>query len=100
MYLLKLAFLRGLSRKESYERAKAAATKALELDDNLAESHTSLALVKMEYEWEWASSEGEFKRAIQLTLGFVVAHHLYSHYLTAMSRSSESCAKSLRALEL
>ena len=100
MYLLKLAFLRGLSRKESYERAKAAATKALELDDNLAEAHTSLALVKMEYEWEWASSEGEFKRAIQLNPGFAEAHHQYSHYLTAMGRSSESLAESLRALEL
>ena len=100
MYLLKLAFLRGLSRKESYERAKAAATKALELDDNLAEAHTSLALVKMEYEWDWASSEGEFKRAIQLNPGFAEAHHQYSHYLTAMGRSSESLAESLRALEL
>ena len=100
MYLLKLAFLRGLSRKETYERAKAAATKALELDDNLAEAHTSLALVKMEYEWEWASSEGEFKRAIQLNPGFAEAHHQYSHYLTAMGRSSESLAESLRALEL
>ena len=100
MYLLKLAFLRGLSRKESYERAKAAATKALELDENLAEAHTSLALVKMEYEWEWASSEGEFKRAIQLNPGFAEAHHQYSHYLTAMGRSSESLAESLRALEL
>src|SRR5436190_1634340 len=100
MYLLKLAFLRGLSRKESYERAKAAATKALELDDNLAEAHTSLALVKMEYEWDWTGSEREFQRAIQLDPGFAEAHHQYSHYLTAMGRSSESLTESLRALEL
>src|SRR5947207_2999014 len=100
MYLLRLGFLRGVSRKETDERAKAAATKALELDDNLAEAHTSLALVKMEYEWDWTGSEREFQRAIQLDPGFAEAHHQYSHYLTAMGRSSESLTESLRALEL
>ncbi len=100
MYLLRLGFLRGVSRKETDERAKAAATKALELDDNLAEAHTSLALVKMEYEWDWTGSEREFQRAIQLNPGFAEAHHQYSHYLTAMGRSSESLTESLRALEL
>src|SRR6266487_2591265 len=100
MYLLRLGFLRGLSRKETYERAEAAATKALELDDNLAEAHTSLALVKMEYEWDWTGSEREFQRAIQLNPGFAEAHHQYSHYLTAVGRSSESLVESLRALEL
>ncbi len=100
MYLLRLGFLRGLSRTETYERAKAAATKALELDDSLAEGHASLALVKMEYEWDWTGSEREFQRAIQLNPGFAEAHHQYSHYLTAVGRSSESLAESLRALEL
>jgi len=100
MYLLRLGFLRGVSRKETDERAKAAATKALELDDNLAEAHTSLALVKMEYEWDWTGSEREFQRAIQLDPGFAEAHHQYSHYLTAVGRSSESLVESLRALEL
>ena len=100
MYLLRLGFLRGVSRKETDERAKAAATKALELDDNLAEAHTSLALVKMEYEWDWTGSEREFQRAIQLDPGFAEAHHQYSHYLTAMGCSSESLTESLRALEL
>src|SRR6266480_3481402 len=101
MYLLRLGFLRGLSRTETYERAKAAATKALELDDSLAEGHASLALVKMEYEWDWTGSEREFQRAIQLNPGFAEAHHQYSHYLTAVGRSSESAlAESLRALEL
>jgi len=100
MYLLRVGFLRGLSRKEIYEKAKAAATKALELDDNLAEAHTSLALIKMEYEWDWTGSEREFKRAIQLNPGLGEAHHQYSHYLTALGRSNESLAQSLRALEL
>src|SRR5205814_5027205 len=60
----------------------------------------SLALVKMEYEWDWTGSEREFQRAIQLDPGFAEAHHQYSHYLTAMGRSSESLTESLRALEL
>ena len=100
MYLLRLGFLRGVSRKETDERAKAAATKALELEDNLAEAHTSLGLVRMEYEWDWTGSEREFQRAIQLNPGFAEAHHQYSHYLTAVGRTSESFAESLRALEL
>ncbi len=100
MYLLRLGFLRGLSRKETYERAEAAATKAVELENNLAEAHTSLALLKMEYEWDWTGSERVFQRAIQLNPGFAEAHHQYSHYLTALGRSSQSLAESLRALEL
>jgi len=100
MYLVRLGFLRGVSRRETYERAEAAATKALELDDNLAEAHASLALVKMEYEWDWTGSEREFQRAIQLNPRFAEAHHQYSHYLTALGRSSESLAESIRALEL
>jgi TolB-like protein len=100
MYLLRIGFLRGLSRKEIYDKAKAAATKALELDDNLAEAHTSLALIKMEYEWDWPGSEREFQRALQLNPGLAEAHHQYSHYLTALGRTSESLAQSRRALEL
>jgi TolB-like protein/Flp pilus assembly protein TadD len=100
MYLLRVGFLRGSSRKDIYEKAKAAATNALELDDNLAEAHTSLALIKMEYEWDWTGSEREFQRAIQLNPGLAEAHHQYSHYLTAMGRTSESLAESFRALEL
>ncbi len=100
IYLLRLGFLHGLSPKEVYLRAKSSATKALEIDDNLAEAHTSLALVKMEYEWDWPGSEREFSRALELNPNEAEAHHQYSHYLTAVGRSHESLVESLRALEL
>jgi serine/threonine protein kinase/Tfp pilus assembly protein PilF len=100
MYLLRLGFLHDLSPKEVYLRAKLSATKALEIDDNLAEAHTSLALVKMEYEWDWPGSEGEFTRALELNPNEAEAHHQYSHYLTAVGRTHESLVESLRALEL
>jgi TolB-like protein/Tfp pilus assembly protein PilF len=100
MYLLRLGFLGEGTPTEVYLRAKAAAARALELDDNLAEAHTSLGLIKMEYEWDWANSETEFKRAIELNPGLDEAHHQYSHYLTAMGRTHESLAQSLQALEL
>ena len=95
-----LGSLHGLSPRETYLRAKSSATKALEIDDNLAEAHTSLAMVKMGYEWDWAASEREFKRALELNPNEAEAHHQYSHYLTAMGRTQESLVESLRALEL
>ena len=100
MYIIRLGSLHGLSPREAYLRAKSSATKALEIDDNLAEAHTSLAVVKMEYEWDWAASEREFKRALELNPNAAEAHHEYSHYLTAMGRTHESLVESLRALEL
>ena len=92
--------LHALSPGETYLRAKSAATKALEIDDNLAEAHTSLAMVKVGYEWDWAASEREFKRALELNPNEAEAHHQYSHYLTAVGRTHESLVESLRALEL
>ena len=100
MYIMRLGFLHDLSPREAYLRAKSAATQALENDDNLAEAHTSLAVVKMEYEWDWAASEREFKRALELNPNEAEAHHQYSHYLTAVGRTHESLVESLRALEL
>lgn len=100
MYIMRLGFLRDLSPREAYLRANSTATKALEIDDNLAEAHTSLAVVKMEYEWDWAGSEREFKRALELNPNDAEAHHQYSHYLTAIGRTHESFVESLRALEL
>ena len=94
MYMLRLGYLHGLHPKEAYLRAQAAATKALEIDDNLAEAHTSLALIKMEYEWDWAGSERSFQRAIQLNPRLDEAHHQYSHYLMSMGRTRESLAES------
>lgn len=86
--------------KEAIPKAKAAALRALELDDTLAEAHTSLGLIAMSFEWDWNSAEREFKRAIALNPNYVNARHWYSHYLISMGRFEESLAESQRALAL
>jgi eukaryotic-like serine/threonine-protein kinase len=82
-------------------RAKAAATKALELDDGLAEAHTSLAAALVWFDWNWEASEREFKHAIELNPHYAVAHHWYaSVLLSAQGRFDEALASEGRALEL
>ncbi|MFX0199844.1 MAG: tetratricopeptide repeat protein [Candidatus Hodarchaeota archaeon] len=81
-------------------KAKAAALKALEFDDELAEAHTELAFVKMNYDWDWAGAESEFKRAIELNPGAVRPHLLYAWYLSALGRFSEGLARMEQALRL
>jgi serine/threonine-protein kinase len=90
----------SLSPSEAGPKAKAAAMKALEMDDTLAEAHTSLAFIKLNFDWDWAGAEREFKRAIELNPNHDNAHHWHSHYLMAMGRTDESLAESKRALEL
>ena len=90
----------SLSPKEAMPKAKAAALKAVELDDTLAEAHTSLAFIMMNYDWDWTGAGKEFKRAIELRANYDVAHHWYSHYLTVLGRTEESLVESKRALEL
>src|SRR5262249_190471 len=80
--------------------AKKAAERALEIDDTLSEAHTSLAYIKMDFEWDWPAAEKEFKRAIELDAKNANAHHWYSHYLTAMARTEDSLAASKLALKL
>ncbi len=82
-------------------RAKAAALRALEIDDGLAEAHTSLAAALVWFDWDWEESEREFKRAIELNPHYTVAHHWYgSVLLSAQGRFDEAMASELRALEL
>jgi len=86
--------------KEAYPRAKGAAAKALELDEALAEAHTSLAVIKSEYEWDWLGAEREFKRAIELNPNYATAHHWYSDHLGIMGRHEEAIAEIKRAQQL
>jgi len=82
-------------------RAKAAAMKALDLDDGLAEAHTSLAAALVWFDWDWDASESEFKRAVELNPHYAVAHHWYgSVLLAAQGRFDEALASEMRALEL
>ena len=89
-----------LSPKEALPKAKQAAMKALGLDDSLAEAHTSLALVRHSYDWDWSGAESEFKQAIVLNPNYSTAHHWYSHYLVAVGRLDEALSELERARQL
>lgn len=95
-----LASYSALAPKEAFPRAKAAAIRALELDDKLAEAHTSLAFIKFGYDWDWAESEREFKQAIQLNPGYAIAHNFYAVILAALGRFDEAMAQIKKAHEL
>ena len=75
---------------ESFPRAKAAALRALDLDDSLAEAHTSLAFVKANYDWDFPGAEEEFQRAIALNPNYATAHQWYAMYLVPMRRFAEA----------
>jgi DNA-binding winged helix-turn-helix (wHTH) protein/tetratricopeptide (TPR) repeat protein len=89
-----------LPPREALARARAAAVRALEIDPDLAEAHTSLALVKFRLDWDWTEAEREFRRAIELNPGHASAHHFYGLYLSAMGRADEAIARMERAHEL
>ncbi len=89
-----------LPPKESFPKAKAASTKALEIDDRLAEAHTSLAFVRAWYDWVWQAAESEFQRALGLNPNYATAHHWYALFLMAMERPSEALAEIKRAQEI
>jgi tetratricopeptide (TPR) repeat protein len=81
-------------------KARAAVMKALEIDETLAEAHTSLAYCKMHYDWDWVGSEIQLKQAVELNHNYATAHHWYSHRLMYMGRVEESLIESRRCLEL
>src|SRR5215510_4395242 len=88
------------SPADSFPQAKAAAKKALELDDTLAEAHSSLALVLQFYDYDIEQSLKEFERAIQLNPNYATAHHWYGELLGAMGRFDEGIAELKRAQQL
>jgi len=89
-----------LPPREAMPKAKAAAIRALELDETLAEAHASLGRVLAAYDWDWTSAEKEYKRAIELNPRYAVAHQWYGGYLAVMGRSDEAIAERKRAVEL
>ena len=89
-----------LPPREKMPKAKAAAMRALELDDTLAEAHATLARTLMIYDWEWAGAEKEFKRAIELNAGYAKAHQWYGGYLDAIGRRDDAITEAKRAREL
>lgn len=95
-----LADYRGAPGLQSYDNARAAARKALELDDALAEAHTSLAYVSMYRDWDWQGAENEYRRAIELNPNYATAHQWYSEYLAGMGRFDEALTEIRRAKEI
>jgi DNA-binding winged helix-turn-helix (wHTH) protein/tetratricopeptide (TPR) repeat protein len=89
-----------LSPQTAMPKAKNAAEKALALDSASAEAHTSLAYIKLTYDWDWAGAETEFKRALELNPDYINALHWYSHELMAEGRVQESHQLSEEALAL
>jgi TolB-like protein/DNA-binding winged helix-turn-helix (wHTH) protein/Tfp pilus assembly protein PilF len=85
---------------EGYLKAKDAALKAVELDDNLPEAHGSLALVKSSYDWDWSGADKEIRRAIELNPSYTDAHRLHAEILWQTGRLDEAIAEMKRSLEL
>lgn len=89
-----------LPPREAMPKARAAAEHALAIDSTLAEAHTSLAYVRLIFDWDWHDSKREFDRALQLNPGDTTALHWYSHYLSAMALHDQSIATAKRALAI
>lgn len=81
-------------------KARAAAEKALALDGNLAEAHTSLAVIAQDYDWAWKRAEKEYRRAIELDPNYATAHHWYAEYLSLQGRFGEAFSEIERARRL
>jgi DNA-binding winged helix-turn-helix (wHTH) protein/TolB-like protein/Flp pilus assembly protein TadD len=95
-----LGVLDDLAPNEIMPKARSAALKALELDDDLAEAHASLGYVKHRYEWDWAGAEREFRRAIELKPGYATAHQWFGWYLVSLGKTDEAVSEFSRAQEL
>ncbi len=85
---------------EGYQKAKEHATRALEIDPELAEARTALAQVKRRYDWDWAAAEREYKRALELDPNYAMAYHWYGYDLMCMGRYEEAIQMIERAHEL
>jgi eukaryotic-like serine/threonine-protein kinase len=85
---------------DAMPKAKAAAVRALELDDTLAESHASLGALKLFYDWDWPGAEKEFRRALELNPSLVEAHLGEATYLATLGRFDDALAEDKLALSL
>jgi tetratricopeptide (TPR) repeat protein len=85
---------------EAFPKAKAAAAKALTLDNTLGEAHTSLAFVLDLFDWDWGAAEGEYREAIELSPNYATAHQWYTWHLITLGRNSEAITEMRRAESL
>jgi TolB-like protein/DNA-binding winged helix-turn-helix (wHTH) protein len=90
----------GVSQTPFMPKARAAALKALEIDDNLAEAHTALGLIVQNYDWDWPTAEKEYRRAIELNPNYATARQFYAEHLAWRGRFNEALRESDRARQL
>jgi TolB-like protein/DNA-binding winged helix-turn-helix (wHTH) protein/Flp pilus assembly protein TadD len=98
-YALKAAYS-SRPKSEFMSKARAAALKALEIDDSLPEAHTALALIVQNNDWDWQTAEKEFRRAMELNPNYATAHHWYAEHLMWRGRFDEALQESERARQL
>ncbi len=97
------AYLMGVNystipAQDGFAKAKSAALRAIEIDDQLAEAHASLALALWIYDWDWRSAEKEFERAGKLRSGYATTHHWYALFLGFVGKYEEALAQIEMAL--
>jgi tetratricopeptide (TPR) repeat protein len=90
----------GLPASERWMRAKSAAERALALDESSAEAHTSLAFILYKFEWNWPEAEQHFRRALQLSPSYALAHHWFGEFLVLRGRAVEGLAELRQAESL
>src|SRR5262245_13219528 len=86
--------------EENIRQSRAAAEKALSIDESLGEAHASLGRILWQHDWNWRDAESEFKRAITLDPGNAFAHRIYGYYLASMGQFDQSLAEQKQALQL
>ena len=86
--------------RELIPKARAAALKALQIDEQLAEAHVSLAVIAQDYDWDWQTAEKEYRRAIELDPNYATAHHWYAENLALQGRFVEAFSEMDRARKL
>ncbi|HEV2385928.1 MAG TPA: winged helix-turn-helix domain-containing protein [Candidatus Acidoferrales bacterium] len=97
------ALIPGYSMRPQAEfipKARAAALRALEIDESLPAAHTALALIVQNYDWDWQTAEKEFRRAIELNPNYATAHQWYAEHLMWRGRFDEALEESERARQL
>jgi serine/threonine-protein kinase len=95
-----LGFYGFIPPMKAFPKAKAAANKALEIDNTLGEAYASLGWISTMFDWDWTSAEREFKKSIALNPNYATAHEWYALYLAAMGRLDEAISEAKKAQAL
>jgi TolB-like protein/Tfp pilus assembly protein PilF/predicted Ser/Thr protein kinase len=95
-----LSFFNVVPPREAMPKAKAAALKALEIDDHLAEAHVALGYISFQYDWDWPAAGKHFEQALVLNPAYARGHTFYPLYLSSLGRSQEAMTVARSALDL